>query len=279
MARFHTVARVGEVPPGTNKVVSVSGRKIALFNVGGTFHAIDNTCPHQGGPLGEGFLQGTIVTCPYHFWQFDVTNGSAPEFPEARVEQFEIQVEGDEIKVSETPVGEELTGDLPAAPLQPGAKAPDVALPDLEGRTRQLLKIAAASRSGALLVFSKDECPTSRFTLPFLQRIHEALAARGARIVGISQDEPSRAARFVSELGISFPILIDAPPHIASKRYGVMAVPTCFLVARDGAILRSFVGFSRKEIEATAKDLAERCGAAVPAVFHEGEQVPETRPG
>jgi peroxiredoxin len=141
------------------------------------------------------------------------------------------------------------------------------------------LKIAAASRGGALLVFSKDDCPTCRFTLPFLQRVHEALAPRGVRIAAISQDDASRGARFASDLGISFPILIDAPAFNASRRYGVMTVPTCFLIDRDGVILRTLVGFSRKEIEAAAKDLAERSGASVPTVFQAGEQIPETRPG
>jgi 3-phenylpropionate/trans-cinnamate dioxygenase ferredoxin component len=105
--RFHKAARAADIPPGTGKVVVVGGKKVALFNVGGAFHAIDNTCPHQGGPLGEGYLAGRVVTCPYHFWQFDVVQGHSPEFPEARVDRFAVRVEGQEIFVGETPLKEE----------------------------------------------------------------------------------------------------------------------------------------------------------------------------
>ena len=100
------VARVAEVPPGTGRTVDVNGVKVAVFNVGGRFYAIDDHCPHAGGPLGEGILDGCIVTCPYHFWQFDVRKGHAPEFPEARVDRFEVRVEGDEISVCQAPLDE-----------------------------------------------------------------------------------------------------------------------------------------------------------------------------
>jgi len=87
-------------------VVQLNEARVALFNVDGRFHALDNTWPHQGGPLGEGILSGCIVTCPWHFWQFDVTRGHAPEFPEMRVARFAVKVEGQEILVSETPLDE-----------------------------------------------------------------------------------------------------------------------------------------------------------------------------
>ncbi|MFQ5950457.1 MAG: Rieske (2Fe-2S) protein [Candidatus Geothermarchaeales archaeon] len=61
---FVTVARVGEIPPGEGRVTTVNGTKVALFNVDGEFYAIDNTCLHLGGPLGEGALEGTVVSCP-----------------------------------------------------------------------------------------------------------------------------------------------------------------------------------------------------------------------
>lgn len=105
---FKRVARVEEIPPGTGKPVEVDGVKVALFNVDGSFHAIDNTCPHQGGPLGEGFLQGSVVTCPFHFWQFDLKTGRCPEFPDARVSRFAVRVDGSEISVSPEPLDKEL---------------------------------------------------------------------------------------------------------------------------------------------------------------------------
>ena len=67
--------RVSEVPVGTAREVVSGDRVIALFNVAGTFYALDGVCPHQGGPLGQGTLEGCVVTCPWHGWQFDVTSG------------------------------------------------------------------------------------------------------------------------------------------------------------------------------------------------------------
>src|SRR5207244_12158947 len=73
MPTFMKVAAVGDVPPGTGKCIEAGGKQIALFNVGGTFHAIDNTCLHRGGPLGECELEGYIVTCPRLDRPTDVT--------------------------------------------------------------------------------------------------------------------------------------------------------------------------------------------------------------
>jgi len=104
LPRFHKVARAADVPPGTGKVVDVNGVGVALFNVAGKFHAVGNACPHQGGPLGEGFLDGSVVTCPWHFWRFDVTKGHAPEFPEMTIDRFVVRVETGEVYVSEIPL-------------------------------------------------------------------------------------------------------------------------------------------------------------------------------
>jgi nitrite reductase (NADH) small subunit len=66
---------VDDVPPGTGLEVAVAGRIVAVFNVEGRFYALDGICPHAGGPLGKGRLSGTVVTCPWHGWQFDVASG------------------------------------------------------------------------------------------------------------------------------------------------------------------------------------------------------------
>jgi nitrite reductase (NADH) small subunit len=99
MANFVRVAAIGDVPPGTGKCVEAGGKQIALFNVGGVFHAIDNTCIHRGGPLGEGELDGAIVTCPWHGWQYDVTTGVNTMDESERVERYEVKVEGDAVLV------------------------------------------------------------------------------------------------------------------------------------------------------------------------------------
>jgi len=92
-------AKVSEIPPGSIKEVRIAGQPIAMANVGGTFYAINGTCLHRGGPLGQGQLEGTVVTCPWHGWQFDVTTGKAVMNPSVGVECLRAQVQGDEVFV------------------------------------------------------------------------------------------------------------------------------------------------------------------------------------
>jgi NAD(P)H-dependent nitrite reductase small subunit len=100
MANFVKVAQVGDVPPGSGKCVEVNGRQVALFNVDGKFHAIDNICLHRGGPLAEGELDGTVVTCPWHAWQYDVTTGVNVSDEAERVASFEVEIRGDDVLVA-----------------------------------------------------------------------------------------------------------------------------------------------------------------------------------
>lgn len=99
MAEFQKAANVSDVPPGKGKAVIVGAKKIALFNVDGKFYAIDNTCLHRGGPLGEGPLSGTTVTCPWHGWQYDVTTGASTANPSVKVAAYPVRVEGQEVQV------------------------------------------------------------------------------------------------------------------------------------------------------------------------------------
>jgi len=94
------VAAVGDVAPGTGKVVEAGGRTLALFNFNGTFYALDNTCTHLGGPLGEGSVDGTVVTCPWHGSQFDITTGAVVGPPARRpVAAYRAPVENGEVMV------------------------------------------------------------------------------------------------------------------------------------------------------------------------------------
>jgi nitrite reductase (NADH) small subunit len=100
MAQWIPVARVDECPPGTALERCANDQIIALFNVDGQFYAMDGVCPHQGGPLGKGTLTGCTLTCPWHGWQFNVTDGRhklsarivQPTFP-VRVEAGAILIE------------------------------------------------------------------------------------------------------------------------------------------------------------------------------------------
>jgi nitrite reductase/ring-hydroxylating ferredoxin subunit len=95
-----TVASLSELPPGTGRQVQAGGRAVAVFNVDGTIHAIDGTCTHRGGPLGEGELNGTVVTCPWHGGRFDVTTGAVlgPPPPQG-VRAYKVVIEADSIVV------------------------------------------------------------------------------------------------------------------------------------------------------------------------------------
>jgi nitrite reductase/ring-hydroxylating ferredoxin subunit len=99
MEEFLRVAGTVELKPGSGMVVEVSGKTLAIFNIDGTFHAIDNTCVHRGGPLGEGDIEGAIVTCPWHGWQYDVTTGTCVANPAAKVVRYEVKIEGADVKV------------------------------------------------------------------------------------------------------------------------------------------------------------------------------------
>jgi nitrite reductase/ring-hydroxylating ferredoxin subunit len=97
---FTKVAAVADVPVGTARQVTVNGRTVALFNVNGTFYALDDTCPHAGGPLSEGDVEGEEVTCPWHAARFDLTTGKNL-CPPARqgVPAYPVQVVGDEVQI------------------------------------------------------------------------------------------------------------------------------------------------------------------------------------
>ena len=99
MAEFTKVAKASEIPKGGAKVVEIGGRKVALFNCNGTLYATENVCAHRGGPLGEGMLSGTSVTCPWHGWEFDVTTGASTMNPAAKVHTFAVKVEGEDVLV------------------------------------------------------------------------------------------------------------------------------------------------------------------------------------
>jgi len=103
MGELVTVAKTSELKAGQAKTVQVKGETIALFNLGGTFYAIDDTCTHVGGPLSEGGIEGTAVTCPWHGAQFDVTSGQVLTPPAASgVKSYRVSIQGDEVKLEVT---------------------------------------------------------------------------------------------------------------------------------------------------------------------------------
>ena len=100
MSNFVKVANTSDLSPGQSKVVNVDETEIALFNVDGEFFAINNTCLHRGGPLGEGLLDGDVVSCPWHGWRYNVKTGTNVTIPTAKVASYQVKVEDNDILVS-----------------------------------------------------------------------------------------------------------------------------------------------------------------------------------
>ncbi len=91
-AGYQPVLHLDDMAPGSLREVFLQGRSVALARVGETVHAVDGTCPHAGGPLAEGSLDGTTLTCPAHGWSFDVATGACHVNPEDRIHVLAVQV-------------------------------------------------------------------------------------------------------------------------------------------------------------------------------------------
>jgi nitrite reductase (NADH) small subunit len=96
---FLRTAKKDEILAGTIREFQVNGKTIALANVDGTFYAVNNTCLHRGGPLGQGELEDKVVTCPWHGWQYDVTTGKVTMNPSVGVDTYAVEVRGEDIFV------------------------------------------------------------------------------------------------------------------------------------------------------------------------------------
>jgi nitrite reductase/ring-hydroxylating ferredoxin subunit len=99
MSNWIAATTASSCPPGTSVELVVADRIVALYNVEGKFYALDGVCPHQGGPLGKGQLSGCVVTCPWHGWQFDVTNGAHQLNSRLMQPAFPVRVEGDTVMI------------------------------------------------------------------------------------------------------------------------------------------------------------------------------------
>ena len=96
ISSLHYLCLKSEIPEGHSKVFSISVQElkqdVAVFNIGGNFHVISNVCAHKGGPLNQGILEKTIVTCPWHGWKYDVRNGKPPHEGGDSVNSYKINV-------------------------------------------------------------------------------------------------------------------------------------------------------------------------------------------
>ena len=103
MSELVEVAQLNQLSSGQRKLVTAKGHKIALFNLEGTLYAIDNSCPHSTGPLVEGRLFGTMITCPWHGSRFDISDGQCHSGPATtNIAIYPVQVEGEAIFIEIT---------------------------------------------------------------------------------------------------------------------------------------------------------------------------------
>ena len=99
VGRWVEIAKRADLPPGRGRTLQAGGRVLALFNDGGAFFAIDDTCPHQGASLGEGLLHEGIVICPWHAWTFSLRTGESPHIPDLSVACYPTRLAGDAVEV------------------------------------------------------------------------------------------------------------------------------------------------------------------------------------
>ena len=92
MDGFVKAIDVAELAPGRGVGVLLGEHEIALFNVGDEIFALDAVCPHQGGPLAEGYLEGTNIVCPWHALSFDLRTGVSQDDPESKVARYDVKV-------------------------------------------------------------------------------------------------------------------------------------------------------------------------------------------
>lgn len=161
--------------------------------------------------------------------------------------------------------------------LASGAIAPPFSLTNLEGKKSTL---SEALQSGPVLAaFFKVSCPVCQFTFPFLQRIYERYRSDKFTFWAVSQNDTEDTRDFLDRYGVKFLALLDDVGYPVSNAYGLTNVPTIFLIAPDGKIQLSSVGFSKADIEKMAAEAAQAAGTTPNSVFAPGERVPEYKPG
>ena len=80
-------------------MVTVNGRHVALFRLGHEFFALDNMCLHRGGPICEGLIENDVVTCPWHFWSYEIRTGTMVQDPRVGLSRHDVRLEGDVVSV------------------------------------------------------------------------------------------------------------------------------------------------------------------------------------
>ena len=159
-----------------------------------------------------------------------------------------------------------------------GHAAPTFTLPAVAGG--ETFSLADALKKGPVVAaFFKITCPVCQFTFPFIERLHKAHGGDAVSFVGISQNDATETKEFLVEYGITFPAVTDEDRYPVSNQYGLTTVPTVFLIAPDGRVKVSSVGFCKADLEKIAKELADYLRKKPSVVFLPSEIVPDYKPG
>ncbi len=159
-----------------------------------------------------------------------------------------------------------------------GTMAPDISLRRLDDKRFSLRE--ALKRGPAVVAFFKISCPVCQLTMPYLERIYRAYPQGRYSVVGVSQDEDNYTEAFAREYGITFPLVLDdVDKYPASNAYDLTNVPTVFLIAPDGEVRLTIVGWDRRDMEKVNAEIAKASGVAPAPLFQPGEDVPASKPG
>ncbi|HKW87589.1 MAG TPA: TlpA disulfide reductase family protein [Candidatus Acidoferrales bacterium] len=161
--------------------------------------------------------------------------------------------------------------------IQAGMAAPRFTLPGVDGKQNSLDE--ALKKGPVLAAFYKISCPVCQFTLPFLERIHQSYGDAKVTFWGVSQDKAQDTKDFSAEYGVKFSSLVDADGYKATKQFGLTNVPSIFLIQPDGTVHTASIGFSKKDLETMAAEIAKASGKAPQPLFRPGENVPAFKPG
>jgi peroxiredoxin len=162
--------------------------------------------------------------------------------------------------------------------LREGTKAPDFSLPAVDGGTFSLPD--ALQRGPVVAVFFKVSCPVCQYAFPFFERLQKEFGSQKVALVGISQDDKGSTAAFLKEYGVTFPALLDDPAgYVVSNAYGLTNVPSWFLIAPDGEIKISSVGWVRADMDDLNRRLADVHRTSLRRLFHPGDNVSDFRAG
>jgi len=163
--------------------------------------------------------------------------------------------------------------------LDTGVMAPDFTLPTVDGKQVSLRD--ALKKGPVLLAFFKISCPVCQYAFPFFERVFQANRSEDVTVLGVSEDNVKDTQLFMKEFGVTFPVAIDdaSKSYPVSTAYGLTNVPTAFLIAPSGEIEVSCVGWSKADLEAINRRLAEYRQQKPAPLWRAGESVQEFRGG